>query len=485
MTRVVLYPLLTAPVVFAVFSGLLAGYDEQRIALVIVLLTAAGLYSYGAPASLSKLHRSKLDWLFVAVIAAFFLPILVARETSFQLAERLMYGFYFLAVWLTGAAVARLGLWTESFRVVAYAILVCTTVYALANFFIYWVALLDGQERIESYVPSGFLNIRYWSHLATWLLPILAFLALADGVIPSRKLRVLASVTGGFWWWMLWMTVGRGSLAGLILAAALSGIICGKAAMPLIRALVVQAIIGGVLWLLLTWLLPGIFMDSPEIRELKMTNADRTVLWEEAWLMFQHQPLTGTGPLAWMTHQPFSSGYLEGQWEAHPHNMYLLWLSEYGVFAGGSVIALGVGLLASLIMFRRKLGRSEEAGMALYLAFIAAAIHAFVSAVFIAGASMLVGFVLLSLLWGWCTTLHRQSQSVPKVRRGGRVLGTISLAFVLGVGGLWLTCVNDYWKAMNNDQAFYNDEVKAGLLPRFWASGLFPRREELMPPNSY
>jgi len=116
----------------------------------------------------------------------------------------------------------------------------------------------------------------------------------------------------------------------------------GKHAKPWLSVLFRQIGIGVAFWVLLSVLIPWMFLADIELRGVGMDGSGRMRLWSEAWAMSLVNFPFGMGPQSWLTHEVITPAYETGKRLGHPHNMYLMWAAEYGWLAVFGLILIGV-----------------------------------------------------------------------------------------------------------------------------------------------
>lgn len=467
---------------FAMFAGLLAtitgNYSDQRFLLCITiwlmlcfLLARQLVYRSEEPSDKWVL------WIlpFVAVLA------LADLYPSTYRVEPLMFAFFFLASCLFGAHLARredldLTIGKASVLIGMFALL-----YGCIAVMNFGFALSDKNPEIDEVITWGFPNIRYWSHLATWLVPILAVAQRCESLPALPLARVLVFCAGAIWWWMLITTSARGSILGLIVGAATVGLLLRKSSLIWLRAMAGQMAGGIILWLVLTLIVPWMLFGFAEPRSVDLNSSGRLMLWREAWEMSLVNFPFGMGPHSWLTHSAITDALVHSKHFGHPHNMYLLWAAEYGWISiaafGFAVLGIGKSVLARTIEHRSS-GKAETIMAGLLASTVGAFVHAGVSAVFMAPASMMVGFLVLSMFLGKfqspvVATQERASQ--PLVFLAKNVSVGVALVLCLVSGIFWMGEVVRYYKDNIEDRQTYKGQGSI-YSPRFWSHGDFPRQ---------
>jgi O-antigen ligase len=466
-------------VLFADFLPLPFGaYASQRFVLVGLLALAV---AFPLTILLCRHGWSLLTFIWPALLFAvgFILLAIPFRQAPYNWVEPGMYAAFFLGFVLTGCLLSRSGYRQTSIVALVTVAAVTVVFYGGATITVYLFALSDQVANLSNYIPWGFVNIRYWSHIATWLLPLLPLAVFIGPFKDERLWRFLVALGAALWWWVEFLSASRGSMLGIAFGVIFAGLLIGRPALPWLRVSVRYLAYGVVAWLLLSVVIPSVVMDDVSVRSLHTDSSGRMPLFVEAWRMSLENAPLGMGPQSWLTHEILTDGYKQSHKFGHPHNMYLMWAAEYGWLLIGALI-LFVGQAVRLFWHQRTEVRATgDSSLALSLAAFtasvsAALLHAGVSAVFIAPGSMLIGFLVLSVFWALITSDSRLQAN--KAHSGKRLMA--AFVVLLAVGGAcayWLSEVSAYHEAMEEDLEFYYENVPEGTLPRFWFHGNFPR----------
>lgn len=474
---------------FVLFSDFIpapfGGYADQRFFLTALcgFLVAASLYSFviKPPVSTRTAFTMMLPTLTLCLALLLLSASLYAQPYIW--AEPGMYAFFFLATVTSGSYLSWLRKGVACARHLVLIIAATCLIYGLASVNVYLFALSDGVTKLIDFIPWGFVNIRYWSHVATWCLPLLPLAVLVGPLKNFRSWRIAVLLGAGMWWWILFLTTGRGSILGIVFGVTFAGLLLGRGALPWLKVFFLYLATGVVIWLILSILVPSFMADGVQVRTIKADSSGRWPLWVEAWRMSLKNFPFGMGPQSWLTHEPITEAYANGKKFGHPHNMYLMWAAEYGWLL---IAALGVVVIQAIRNFwhrRAQLFEAEDSDQLLLLAGFTASVsaalfHAGVSAVFMAPGSMLVGMFVLIAFWALIQPApvvpgsSTQSSSISKPRMVIAVL--VATAIVL-VWALWANQVWQYYKDMRADEPHYYDHESEGTLPRFWFHGNFPR----------
>lgn len=461
------------------------GYASQRILLLFIcgwlVIFSGAFFALEWPVLRTGLPKYLVPVTILCI--GFLIFTFPYREQSYVWVEPGMYGFFFLAVVATGYWISSSGFHENLVNDLVVIVIFGCGLYGLATINIYIFVILDNVIDLDDYIPWGFVNIRYWSHIATWCVPLMPLALLVGPLKHVRLWRAGSVICGGLWWWMLILSVSRGSVLGISFGVLAVMLLFGKQALPWLKVFFAYLITGLVIWTVLSLVIPLLLTDEIRIRTISSYSSGRMPLFGEAWAMsLQSFPL-GMGPQSWLTHGILTEAYSNSRQAGHPHNMYLMWAAEYG-WALIALFGLLIVQAARYFMVRRLVLQSEKnSGQALMLiavtaSVVAALFHAIVSAVFLAPGSMLVGLFVLVAFWALIIPHHGDRQT--PVRHGFSACVMLKLPLTVGLVlfVLWLLWMNQVWRYyedMQLDKQTYLEETVGSTLPRFWYHGNFPR----------
>lgn len=399
-----------------------------------------------------------------------------------------MYAFYFFALGSAGVAVASSGATLGYSQLLAILAAASCCLYGAMSINVYLFALFDGVTDLVDFLPWGFVNIRYWSHVATWFLPLLPLAVLVGPFKSHRLWRVLVGIGAGLWWWMLFLSVARGSMLGLLFGVVIVVLLVGRQSLPWVKLFVRYMLFGVLIWLVLSVIIPSFLAEEVQVRSVSTDSAGRMPLFIEAWSMSLQSFPFGMGPQSWLTHEVLTEAYRSSRKFGHPHNMYLLWAAEYGWML---LIVLFMVTLKAIRAFWHKrnslLVVGDEQSLLLLAGFTAsvsgALFHAGISAIFIAPGSMLVGLFVLIGFW----SLIQPQFAEPEMAVGHKPSPTyviVSVLIGIFVVAMWLCWAREvvvYYEDMRTDEPYYQQHGFGGTYPRFWFHGNFPRPNDQMP----
>lgn len=460
------------------------GYADQRF----VLLVLSGLLTL-LPLGLCALSTCpQIQSRFITIIApssalsaGFLVLSLPYSGQPYVWVEPGMYGFFFLAPVMVGAWASVLGAGERFVHGLLIIVAVGCGFYGLATVNVYLFALFDGVTNLVEFIPWGFVNIRYWSHIATWCLPLMPLAVLAGPLRDNRLWRYGMVLAAGLWWWILLLTAGRGSALGIAFGAVVVTLLFGRRAWPWLKVFLLYLLAGIVIWAVLSVVIPSLLAEDIQVRSIKTDSSGRMPLFIEAWTMSLQNFPFGMGPQSWLTHETLTDVYARSRHFGHPHNMYLMWAAEYGWVLIG--LLAGVVVQATRYFWKKRSqviteghGPQVHILVGLTASVVAALFHAGVSAIFMAPGSMLVGLFVLMAFWAMIIPKQALTPLPAVPARNVRRLFAWFACFVLMV--LWLLWLGEVWhyfEDMRLDEQTYSQEVGQGMLPRFWFHGNFPR----------
>ena len=384
-------------VLFADFLPLpLGGYDSQRMFLVVVLIAVVSisipLLGWREPAEIAR-----QIWPGMLVAIAFIsLPVFSASVTQYLWVEPGMYALFFLGTIIAGSAIALKSAeryWVDVFVTVALAF---AFFYGALSIVIYVYAMLDNVPELSAYIPWGFINIRYWSHVATWLLPLMPLGVLVVPLENQRLWRALVALTAAIWWWLVIVSMSRGTMFGLTFGTLLVVLLFGQSVKPWAFVFFRYLVFGVLAWLLLSVFVPSLLSGDIQARGINTTSSGRVPLWIEAWAMSVQQLPLGLGPQSWLTHDVLTEPFRKSTRFGHPHNMYLMWAAEYGWLLMLALFVMGAAGFTRLWKKRTALMASADPSIPILAAFAASVAAALVHA---GGAMCAVDLLGVGLYW--------------------------------------------------------------------------------------
>lgn len=452
-------------------------YNEKRIWAVVVLCSYALLLILSQPARTS--WYATFTALHIAVKGGMGMVLLlglistsVAARPDVGMIEVANLGLLFvlaigIAAWSRKTGVLSVWLFSCGFAVMALA-------YEVRFLMGVLVMLVEQVTFADYHLFLGFANLRFFNQVQTWTLPLLALPFFLAARFPV--LRIILFGCLALWWLLLIVAGSRGAFLAVCGGAIITSAVFRERSLPWLR---LQVVAGGAA--LITYLFsnyfaaPSSLISSKQALPHRLTGAfedsTRLNLIRDAWDLFVHDPILGSGPMHYAYYFPDS--YL------HPHNSLLQLLSEWGLPATVLVVSLGLWAIAVWIKGTRKAALKSDDHMlltrtALLASISGAALHSLVSGIIVMPLSQLLAACIIGFMLGDYLTL--QSDSIPlRARHGWRdkVLVVNLAAAVLALGSLsTLTLFQAKELASNaKDHELQESFQRNPPNPRFWGPG--------------
>ncbi|WP_153045463.1 O-antigen ligase family protein [Marinobacter salexigens] len=463
---------------FSDFFNVESRYDFQRYVLVFVIsfLPSIILFVESLRGSCVNNYAS-IIWLFPTFFVLLYSYINVDRYAIFPL-EGLMFALCLMFVALVGVWAKKSQFFFGIVFAVIYSLVVVSFFYSLLTILEYLLIILDGLYP-EDMLPFGFGNIRQWSHLATWLIPLLPVSIMVGPLHTFRVWRAIVIITASVWWWLIILSSAHGSFAAQALSFFLILLLYRYKAIRWAQISLVFFFLGACLWFVLSYVFPSmVFGDVSEI-QIRVVDGlpARLILWGEAFSMSLTNFPFGMGGQSWLTHEPITEAFVNGEVKnfGAPHSMYLLWASEYGwVF----VLTL---LFPVFFVFRGikscyEIYYDQESPLVYVIVGVVAStfsglFHSGVSSVLLAPAGMLFGLLVLSMVWALAVSFD---VGIPSYKFRSFWVLMSGVAFSLGL--FFLSGVIEYKVESDRDRECVEKSGMTGYMPRFWHHGYFPNR---------
>ena len=151
---------------------------------------------------------------------------------------------------------------------------------------------------------------------------------------------------------------------------------------------------------------------------------------------------------------------------AHPHQVILQWLAEWGLIATLAAITLAAcGMLSGLQYVRKP--RSSSLDAALWMSLLNAFVLAQVDGVFVMPYTVTWLTILIGLAWArWSTHVKPAALAEKTILRVAAIAVLAVFLHILFIG------MPNYLQANNNPMVQKDD-----FAPRFWADGFIPHKD--------
>lgn len=343
--------------------------------------------------------------------------------------------------------------------------------YVSLEFLVINLGLTQGVAIPSMDFALGYDNPRFFNHVTTVALPLCLAAALQGDDLPWRRRLAAWGLIGGLalTFWSGGRAVLVAQAAGLLVAAAALGL---QRARPLLRVALVGALWAVALYLLQFILLPWVLHLSSEFVWTARVQdgasmAARGYLWQLAWRDWLQAPWLGLGPMHY--------AHIPNPEAAHPHNIYLQVLAEWGAVV---FLATLLGVLAGLSGFIRALRSSAGQapglvwfGACLLGGWVAFLVDGCFSGNLVMPTSQVWIAFLCGAVWRWC-----RASAAPMA--GGTMSGrwiVIAAGWGCSLLSLWLV-----WNSLPDTlhlnavlDAAGQRSISSHANPRFWSMGWF------------
>ncbi len=456
------------------FAADLTWHDGQRIAQLVLLgIFVAGLALPGVARAVVATWMAIPRWSRSALFAAFSLGIyssLQAPIWRWALLEWAMLLLLLLVV-LGVAAGMRTGRQPLQ-RLLVLIFYATASAYAVKAIVVYLMMLTIGARYGMGFNVSelftGFSNIRFFGHVQTMLLPFLLLPALWWGA--SLRQRVLLGIVPVLWWMLVVASGTRGTWVALIAGVLAVLVYGGSASHRWIKWQIAAFCCGlgcyAVFVLLVPYLLgePAFFLHrTQDIMSLSL----RGIIWSDALGFIREHPLFGIGPMHFAYHANAVA--------AHPHNMILQFMAEWGIPAAllfTAVFAAGGLAFAGHV---RHAARQQDRGHLIHIAMLAALTGAAAQAMVDGVLVMPVSQTLLALLCGWALGMT-QAAATQIQGNSGRGRTILVITAIVAVSAVVWGVAPEIGHLAERQKIYLGSQTpEPTLLPRFWALGWINR----------
>jgi O-antigen ligase len=458
-------------------------FDFKRWVLLCALsLVVLGFSSYVR-------LRLKEAPLFVAGACIFlvsaFVSTLYAKTIAHELTELFFWSISLLAMSSIVFAFGQV-IDVRKFAIYFVSVSALISVIFVILVLLLFIVYLNGDERqFDPIVLLGFANIRYWSHLASLLIPILPILIICSNRVPFRYSKYATYLVLSGFWWLLFVTTARGAILSILVSGVLIFLLFRRGSIRWIRVSLGGMVLGLALYLFSEILLPQFIQGSEaSIRTFGTSSSGRIELWTMALKKSLEIFPLGIGSMSWVHTEALNSLGMTGEPYSHPHNMYLLWAAENGwlsVLGASMVFLSGAKRLINKSVLVRK-GRADELDSTLLVGFsvsiLASASHAGLSMMYLAPASMLVVLFVAPIFW-YLTKPEGDRDFTEQGYENRSWSSRVWLVIALSSSLLLIQKTAIYYSDMKKDEVTYRASIYNGFAPRFWFHGQYPRGAEM------
>lgn len=450
-------------------------HDNQRlIELLLLIITPlmAGVACLQSSTDFPFINKKVTTFL-----ALFFLLGLISsvlsRSPRHALYEWSSYLLLFFLAWLVAGAISR-----DAKQLIDKVLRLCgygSALYIFNVFVIYVGALSSGGQSYPYDFIHGFDNPRFFNHIQTITLPLLALLLVRDD--SSVKRRIFWWIVISFWWALIFLSSGRGVFIALVSGTLVAFLFLGRSALPWCRNLVLSCITGFLTYEFFFVLIPSVMGVKPFAwpyaiisRTVIAPDSGRWQLWTRAIEIINQHPWLGVGPLHY--------AYLDEKApiSAHPHNWPLQLASEWGIPALALLIVVAVIAFKGLLRSRKFLSTgdaSSQATLTTWIAIVASVTtDTMVSGITVMPTSQLWIALFLGCGWGWVASIksrtEREASKSPRFTSSIIFVCATNAAIALGFS-VW----PEIFHLSAQERGILKADPSRVLYPRIWRVGHF------------
>ncbi|NLD01393.1 MAG: O-antigen ligase family protein [Gammaproteobacteria bacterium] len=421
--------------------------DSQRIFQIILIIASSAIIIF-------KKNTVNLKTAYL-VLALGLISSLNAQHYDIALKEWGRYAGLLIITLLT----AQLSETKKTLKLILYILAASAFINSFQFIVSYAAAFSTGILKLNAdLLLNGFSNPRFLNQFQMLFMPILAYLALHHWQATHRYSKLLAVVLFStlLIHWCIAFTLGsRGLWLGLAVCYAGLIILFPK----FWRLLAVQAsagVLGFTLYYFMFFIVPEwVGIEASVRNNLRLGMSGREVIWQMAWDMFLAHPLLGVGPMH------FSA--VVNSIAAHPHQVVLQWLAEWGLLATLAAIFVAFsGMLHGLKVIRSN--AEEHIDAALWMSILGALALAQVDGVFV----MPYTETWLAIIVG--LALSRWAKTHYESRWQTYFLRTLAISVIFIFGNV---LINEAPTLIEDSKA-HMEKHGTGFTPRFWMQGWIP-----------
>lgn len=450
-------------VIFFIALGSVSGFhnygwsDQQRIYQLLLIVFSSLFY---LPLLSSHLAYVKTEQLTsVSLLILFLLGLISSFLAEYPIWALKEWGRY-VGLFLTTTLIVYCAKKYYFYRSILYLLFLITLLNAFQFAVYYLTAIITGILLFNAdLLFNGFSNPRFLNQFQMLFMPILACLALHHWQSKHRYNRLLASIifiTLLVQWCIAFSLGGRGLWLGLAVSHA-ALIIFFPRFWRLLAVQTAAGLFGFILFYLMFTVVPEWLGQTSSVRDsMRFGLSKREVIWQMAWDMFLAHPWLGVGPMH------FSAEV--NSVAAHPHQVVLQWLAEWGIFATLAAIFIAVqGMFHGLRFVRSEKGQPLDA--ALWMSILGALALAQVDGVFVmpyteTWLAILIGLAMAR--WSRPSTAESRWQTYS--------LRILAIAVILILGNVLINEV----PTLAQDSEAHMEKHGTGYTPRFWMQGWIP-----------
>jgi O-antigen ligase len=307
-----------------------------------------------------------------------------------------------------------------------------------------------------------FMNLRFFNQFQSWALPLLtlAYFYFKD----HPRMKKLAFIALCLFWYLAIVSSSRAFILEYIILIPIIFFIDRKNTIQYIKITIITFIIGYVFYFISQELLMTTAGKLALERDVALDSA-RKFLWTVALDAFQSSPIIGIGPLQYPAYI-----FNISTKAAHPHNIYLQVLAEYGLIGFICFISILIYCAYKYIQFCYK--NKSMTNLLILSSLVCGFIHAGLSGVFVMPLSQLTAVIVFALAFSQYKKYASHTENIinskNKLSKSHKVLFYI-LTVLMG-SALAITAGK---QAITYPEHSRNCKKICYLNPNFWSNGWY------------
>ena len=448
-------------------------YSEKRLVEIIVLLSLLFVIAFISDVRKSILHivffLGKVNvLLFLLVFFIGFISSINSNSIKYALLDISMY----LSIVIFSLYIATIYVSNKKFYTLIFSLIIILSVFFYFVVFFTSLSAAVISRELHSYYDlfPGFLNRRFMNQWqSVFFIILLAIPFILDDI--SKLTRRVIFLLAVFWWVSIIFSDGRGIMLATFSGVLTSGLLFPHIAKTWWKHVISVIVIGSfAYYLLITSLAYWTGYDSNSISGASriiasVTSSGRMELWKYALDLVTDNPFLGVGPMhfAWQGYSVVSN--------AHPHNIVMQFLAEWGIPATLLLLYLAANAFFQWCKKARDLSKENKVNSFLLLGLTGAFISANVLALFSGVWVMPLSQLSLIVIIGWMIGIYVSDINIPP-NKSSKIhhiaLKSLSLLLIcLILYGIFPEVLNlNKWMSNtiqeNNIDKYY---------PRFWLQG--------------
>lgn len=307
---------------FSGFAGLGNSYDLKRILVIVFVMVAMVLLSYRKSVPIAILSPYTC-WVVSVIFILGFISALNSKHPFWSFVELANFLLLLCLFYIVGVLIADIGK-TAVLQYFFWFALFFSVCISVKFFLLLLFHAFDANRPDVHSLVAGFMNVRFFNQLQVMIVPLLC---LSFYIEQLKKYKRASMLAFSVLWLILLQSEARGALLAMVVAAfVVYSFLPVDLRKAFIRPIMKAVALGTLLWLVLIIIIPLFIFDS-QIWQLRTNSSGRIDMWIYILQTIPEHVWLGHGPMsfAWAEARPLPN--------AHPHNVLLQFLYEFGVFA--------------------------------------------------------------------------------------------------------------------------------------------------------